>query len=180
MRGASGRRPDGPRTPATTQKGTTVRKTLLATAVAAALTLGAADASAQTKGAATKADMQAIQAQMQALADRLNKLEATNAQLQTENAELKALVDRRDAETEYLKAQTKELREESAVAANEISKVKGADWATRIKARGDLRLRNENIWSERVVRRRRPRMPPTASACASVHASVSTPRSPTR
>jgi hypothetical protein len=128
-----------------------VRKTLLATAVAAALTLGAADASAQTKGAATKADMQAIQAQMQALADRLNKLEAANAQLQTENAELKALVDRRDAETDYLKAQTKDLREESAVTANEVAKVKGADWASRIKLKGDLRVRDENISQDRLV-----------------------------
>jgi hypothetical protein len=128
-----------------------VRKTLLATAVAAALTLSAADASAQTKGAATKADMQAIQAQMQALADRLNKLEATNAQLQTENTELKALVDRRDAETDYLKAQTKELREEGAVASNELAKVKGTDWASKIKLKGDLRVRDENISQDRLV-----------------------------
>ena len=88
---------------------------------------------------------------MQALVERLNKLEATNVSLQSENTELKALVEKRDAETEYLKAQTKELREEGAVAANEISKVKGADWATKIKLRGDLRYRSENIWPERDV-----------------------------
>lgn len=128
-----------------------MRKTVLAMAVTAALTLGAADASAQTKGTASKADMQAIQAQMQALADRLNKLEASNAQLQTENSELKALVDRRDAETEYLKAQTKELREESAMASNEIAKVKGTDWAGKIKFKGDLRVRDENISQDRLV-----------------------------
>jgi hypothetical protein len=29
--------------------------------------------------------------------------------------------------------------------------VKGADWATRIKGRGDLRYRSENIWTERVI-----------------------------
>jgi hypothetical protein len=130
----------------------TVRKTVLATAVAAALTLSAADASAQTKGTATKAEVQAIEAQMQALMDRLNRLEATNNQLQTDNAELKALADRREAEMDYLKAQTKELREEGAVAANDISKVKGADWAGKIKFKGDLRVRNENIEQERVVR----------------------------
>ena len=123
----------------TTQKVTNVRKTVLATAIAAALTLGAADASAQSKGSATKADVQAVQAQMQALVERLNRLEATNAQLQTDNAELKSLADRREAEMDYLKAQTKELREEGAVASNEISKVKGADWATKIKGRGDFR-----------------------------------------
>ena len=135
---------------ATNARGFTVRKTVLAAAVAAVLTLAAADASAQTKGSATKADVQAVQAQMQALADRLGKLEAANAALQSENAELKSLVDRRDAETDYLKAQTKDLREESAVANNEIAKVKGADWATKIKGRGDFRYRQENIWQQRV------------------------------
>jgi hypothetical protein len=52
---------------------------------------------------------------------------------------------------DYLKSQTKELREEGAVASNEIAKVKGADWATKIKGRGDFRFRNENIWTERLV-----------------------------
>jgi TolA-binding protein len=100
---------------------------------------------------ATKADVQAMQEQMRALAERLNRLEAANTQLQTENTELKSLVDRRDAETDYLKVQTKELREESAVASSEIAKVKGADWATKIKARGDLRYRHEQIHPERAV-----------------------------
>jgi cell division protein FtsB len=129
-----------------------VNKTVLATAVAAALMMSAAQANAQTKGAATKSDVQSIQAQMQALAERLNRLEATNAELKTQNTELQALADRRDAEMDYLKSQTRELREEGAVASNEISKVKGADWATKIKFKGDLRMRNENIEQERVVR----------------------------
>ncbi|MDH4312729.1 MAG: hypothetical protein OEW57_13925, partial [Gammaproteobacteria bacterium] len=106
---------------------------MLATAVAAVLTLGAADASAQTRGAATKAEVQFIQSQMQALAERLNRLEAANADLKTQNSELQALADRREAEMDYLKSQTRELREEGAVAANEISKVKGADWAAKLK-----------------------------------------------
>src|SRR5512142_2885165 len=128
---------------ATTERGSIVRKTVIAAAVAATLSLAAADASAETKGAASKADIQAVQAQMQALTDRLAKLEATNAQLASQNAELQALVERRDAETDYLKAQAKDLREESAVANAEIAKVKGADWATKIKARGDFRYRSE-------------------------------------
>jgi hypothetical protein len=37
------------------------------------------------------------------------------------------------------------------VASNEISKVKGADWATKLKGRGDFRFRHEMIESERVV-----------------------------
>jgi hypothetical protein len=128
-----------------------VRKTALATAIAAALTLGAADASAQTKGAVTKAEVQSIQSQMQALVERMNRLEAANAELKAQNTELQELADRREAEMDYLKVQTKELREEGAVASNEISKVKGSDWAAKIKGRGDFRFRNENIWQERVV-----------------------------
>ena len=128
-----------------------MKSTVLATAVAAALTLSAADASAQTKGAATKAEVQSIQSQMQALAERLSRLEAANAELKTQNSDLQALADRREAEMDYLKSQTKELREEGAVASNELAKVKGADWATKIKARGDLRYRSENIWTERVI-----------------------------
>jgi hypothetical protein len=124
---------------------------VLATAVAATLALAAPQAFAQAKGSATKAEVQAIEAQMKALAERLNKLEASNTQLQSENEQLKAVVDRREAEIDYLKSQTKELREEGAVASNEISKVKGADWATKLKGRGDFRFRHEMIESERVV-----------------------------
>ena len=129
-----------------------MRTTLLATAVAAALTLAAVEASAAPGSAATKAEIQAMQAQMEALAARLGKLEAANTALQAENSELRSVVERRDAETDYLKAQTKELREEGAVASNELSKLKGADWASRIKFKGDLRVRDENIETQRVVR----------------------------
>ena len=128
-----------------------MRTIVLATAVATALSLAGQEASAQSRAAATKADVQAMQTQLQALTERLNRLEAANTQLQTENTELKAVVERRDAETDYLKSQTKELREEAAVASNEIAKVKGADWATKIKARGDLRYRHEEIHRERTA-----------------------------
>jgi hypothetical protein len=130
---------------------TTVCKTVLATAVAAALTFGAAEASAQPRDTASKADVQAIQTQMTTLIERLERLEATNAQLQTANAELKTLADRREAEVDYLKAQTRELREEGAIATNEISKVKGTDWASKVRLRGDLRYRHEYIGTERIV-----------------------------
>jgi hypothetical protein len=128
-----------------------VRNIALATAVAATLALAAPEAYAQSKGSASKAEVQAIEAQMKALADRLNRLESANSTLQTQNAELKAVVERRDAEIDYLKSQTRELREEGAVVSNEVSKVKGADWATRIKGRGDLRYRHETIRTDRVV-----------------------------
>jgi hypothetical protein len=124
---------------------------VLATAIAAAQSLGAANASAQTKGAATKAEVEAVQAQVQALVERMNSVEAANAALKSQNAELQALADRREAEMDYLKQQTKDLRAEGANAANDIAKVKGADWATKIKFKGDLRVRDENITQERVV-----------------------------
>jgi hypothetical protein len=137
-----------------------VRTTVLATAIAAALTLSAADASAQTKGAATKAEVDAVQAQVQALVERMNTLEAANATLKSQNTELQSLADRREAELDYLKQQTKDLRAEGASAANDLSKVKGADWATKFKWKGDLRMRDENITQERVV--------PTSATTAAV------------
>jgi archaellum component FlaC len=123
-----------------------VKTTVLATAVAAVLMLAG-----QKAGAQSRSEFEAMQTQLQALAERLNRLEATNTQLQAENAELKTQVERREAETEYLKSQTKELREEAAVASNEINKVKGTDWATKVKARGDLRYRHEEIHRERTT-----------------------------
>lgn len=108
-------------------------------------------AAAATGDTASKADVAALQAQMQALADRLARLEAANAGLVAQNAELQALAARREAETEYLKSQTTELKAQSAATANEVARSKGAEWATRIKARGDLRYRHESIRSERLV-----------------------------
>jgi len=122
-----------------------VRNTVLAAAVAAVLSVSAGQAHAQGKGTASRAELEVMQTQLQTLAERLNRLEAANTQLKTENEELKAVVDRSDAETEYLKAQTKELREEAAVASNELSKVKGTDWAKNVKLKGDLRYRHELI-----------------------------------
>jgi prefoldin subunit 5 len=115
------------------------------------LALAAPEAFAQAKGNATRGEIQAIEAQMNALAERLNRLEAANTSLQAENSELKSAVERRDAEIDYLKSQTKELREEGAVVSNEVSKVKGADWAAKIKFKGDLRYRHEMITQDREV-----------------------------
>lgn len=128
-----------------------MRNTVLATAVAATLALAAPELHAQAKGGASTAEFRAIEAQMKALADRLDRLEAANAALQTENSELKTTVERREAEIDYLKAQTKDLREEGAMVSNEVSKVKGADWASRIKFKGDLRYRHEMIAQDREV-----------------------------
>ena len=125
-------------------------------AAAAVLALAAPGASARsTGGAASKAELQAAQAQMQAqidaLAARLDGLVTANSALRSQNEELRVEMDRREAEVDYLKSQTRELREEGAVAAAEIDKVKGVDWAARIRFKGDLRVRSDNTRTERVA-----------------------------
>lgn len=127
----------------------------LASTAAAALVLGlattlAAPASVAAPAAgATQADVQALQSQMRALAERLDRLEAANAELLGQNAELRTLASQREAETAELKAQTTELREQAAATQAAAGTVQGAEWASRIKARGDFRYRHETIWSER-------------------------------
>jgi hypothetical protein len=108
-------------------------------------------AQAAPREAVTQADLQALQLQMQALAQRLDALEAANAQLKSENAELQAVASQRDAEVASLKAQSQELDAKATVTANQVAQAKGADWASRIKARGDLRYRHERLTSERDV-----------------------------
>ena len=131
-----------------------MRKTVFAMA-AAALVLAAVPASARSTGSASRAELQAVEAQMQAqidaLAARLDGLVTANGALRSENEQLRAEMDRREAEVDYLKSQTRELREEGAVAAAEIDKVKGADWASRIRFKGDLRLRDDHTRTERVA-----------------------------
>jgi hypothetical protein len=80
---------------------------------------------------------------MKALIERVNRLEATNTQSADREQALKTTVERRDAETDYLKEQTKDLRAQAANATNELSKVKGTDWAKNVKVKGDLRYRHE-------------------------------------
>jgi len=124
-----------------------VRHRILALATAATLALAIPEASALGTGEVTRAELQALeaqlQAQMHAFAERLGRLEG-------ENAELRAVVARRDAEIDSLKAQSGALQEQGAEAAGEIARVKGADWATRISFKGDLRVRGESIRTERV------------------------------
>lgn len=102
-------------------------------------------------GTATRADVAALQAQMQAMAERLDRLEAANAQLLNQNAELKTLADRRGEEIDGLKAQSQELKTAAATTADDVAKLEGAEWASRIKFRGDLRYRHERIDQERDV-----------------------------
>lgn len=108
-------------------------------------------AKAAAAAPASRAEVQALQAQMLALAERLDRLEAANAELQGQNAELRLLADRREAEADYLKQQTVQLQAQAESTKADLAKVKDVEWASRIKARGDLRYRHETIWSDREV-----------------------------
>lgn len=108
-------------------------------------------AQAANRDTISAADFQALQAQVQALAGRLDELQATNARLQTENAELKASAERRDAGFVSPQPQAAPAPAESAALAGELARLKGAEWASRIQWRGDLRFRHEQIAGERDV-----------------------------
>lgn len=82
-----------------------------------------------------------IREQLQALVQRVDRLEQQNEALAAENERLKAQDD-------YLKAEARGLRKESAMQASEVAKVKGADWASRVKLKGDLRYRHEQTSDE--------------------------------
>lgn len=110
-----------------------MKNMLIATAVAAALSYLPAGAMA-----ASSDDLAQIREQLQGLMQRVDKLEQENTALKAENENLKSQDD-------YLKAETKGLRKDTATLSSEATKVKGADWAGRITAKGDLRYRYEMI-----------------------------------
>src|SRR5262249_11545518 len=53
-----------------------------------------------------------------------------------------------NAQTDYLKAETKGLRKDAANQSAEVNKNKGADWASRVTVKGDMRYRYEYISDE--------------------------------
>ncbi len=113
-----------------------MRTTLIAGAVAVTLMSSAA-------GAAQPDDISEIRNQLRGLMQRVDKLEQENSSLKTENESLKA-------QSDYLREETKGLRKDSAVAAADIAKTRGSDWASRISLKGDLRYRYEFISDETV------------------------------
>ena len=58
-----------------------MKNIVLATAVAVALSLACEQAGAQSRGAASRSDLEAVQEQLQALTERLNRLEAANTEV---------------------------------------------------------------------------------------------------
>jgi hypothetical protein len=115
-----------------------VNPRVIATAFAT-LTLLAAQV--ETAGATSSDEIAEIRAQLLSLLQRVDKLEQENAALKAQNQQLRAQGD-------YLKAETRGLRQDSATQAAEAAKLKGADWASRISLKGDLRYRYEYISDE--------------------------------
>jgi len=119
-----------------------VKNLLIASAVAAALYLPVgAHAAAPT----TTSDLAQIREQLQGLMQRVDKLEQENSSLKSENETLKTQTEKSQNETDYLKAETKGLRKDTANLQVDAGKVRGADWATKVTLKGDLRYRYEMI-----------------------------------
>jgi Putative porin len=123
-----------------------VLKMAMAAVLAAPVAMPAiAFAAAPAKKAPTAAqvnadDIAAIRAQMQALADRLQKLEQTNQSLETQNAELKKSAD--DATK-----QVKQVQADTDATIDQLAKTRSAlpEWVSRINVKGDFRYRHEDI-----------------------------------
>jgi len=110
----------------------TVKNTLMAGAIAIAL-MGSPAGAAQAQE-----DLGEIRNMLRGLMQRVDKLEQENTTLRSENENLKA-------QSDYLREETKGLRKDTAVAAADIAKTRGSDWASRISLKGDLRYRYEYI-----------------------------------
>jgi len=110
-----------------------VKNIVLAAAVATVLCAVSMGASA-----ASSDELAQIREQLQGLMQRVDRLEQENTELQAENENLKAQDD-------YLKAEARGLRKEAAMQSVEVAKVKGADWASKVALKGDLRYRYEMI-----------------------------------
>src|SRR5262245_24574166 len=87
--------------------------------------------------------------QLEALNQRVGRLEQDNAQLRTENAALKESNDRLEATSEYLKDNASATRKQLAQDAPKVAEAeritKGAEWASRISWKADLRYRHEFV-----------------------------------
>lgn len=81
---------------------------------------------------AAEGEIAAIRQQLLELAGRLDALEQQNSALRTENEALKA-------------APAGDVQAQLAKQSADLERLKGAEWASRISARGDLRYRHEQI-----------------------------------
>lgn len=118
-----------------------MKKTLITGAVALVL---AGPAHAQDKST-----MDRILQELAALNERVGRLEQDNSTLRTENAQLQATNDRLEATSEYLKdnaaATRKQLAQDGPKVAEAERIAKGAEWASRLSWKADMRYRHEFV-----------------------------------
>lgn len=104
---------------------------------------------------AQQSSMDQVLKELQALSERVGRLEQDNTTLKAENAQLRATNDRVEATTEYLRdnaqATRKQLAEEGPKVAEADRISKAAEWASRISWKADLRYRNEFLDPEEAV-----------------------------
>ncbi len=106
-----------------------------------AIAIAAAPAAkAPTAAQINAEEIAAIRTQMQALSDRLQKLEQTNQALETQNAELKKSAD--DATK-----QVKQVQADTDATIDQLAKTRSAlpEWVSRFSVKGDFRYRHEDI-----------------------------------
>jgi hypothetical protein len=110
--------------------------------IAAAGMLLAAPALAQNQPT-----LERIMTELSALSDRVGRLEQDNVQLRSDNAALRAENDRLASTAEYLKdnaaATRKQLAQDAPRVAEAERIAKGAEWASRISWKADVRYRHE-------------------------------------
>ena len=146
-----------------------MKNVYLNTAIAAILAAGAlasAETTAATRAstapaavqAAAASDVEALRAEFAALRERLERLESANTALVAENTELKAATEEAAPVIDYLRSQVKEARIDTAKLQADADKVRGADWASKMKWKVDMRYRMETIEGDTVPKRQRDRI----------------------
>jgi Skp family chaperone for outer membrane proteins len=92
--------------------------------------------------AASDADIAELRRALQQVNQRLDSLEQQNQALKTQNQQL-------EAKNQELESKSKALEESNDRQTDQLAqmsaKAKGADWASRITWKGDVRVRHENI-----------------------------------
>lgn len=93
--------------------------------------------------------------ELQALSERVTKLEQKNEQLEAQNAQLQEKNDRLEATSDYLRANAtatrKELAEDGPKVAEAERITKAAEWASKFTWKGDFRYRHENVNPEEAI-----------------------------
>src|SRR5262245_47718862 len=120
-----------------------MNRNLLSTAVITALLAAPLPALA-----ATDSDLAELKQMLQQVNQRLDALEQQNQALKAQNDQLAA-------KNKELEAKSKALEETNDHQSDQLaqisSRAKGADWASRITWKGDLRVRHENVDPEEAV-----------------------------